>query len=384
MAVSCSTDEALNNGAGHDKLENLSTEEVYAVISPSLSAGKGLSTKTSSVEEDQSGKKYFQSETDVAECFVFVANGDNIIGRRHYSGTSEIVSATDGYTLNGHIMVKVPKKSQPTLTVYVVGMKKDNNSYFATNIFSSATTLSELKATEVGKNISDQGNSLTDFIKVGENTVAPYSETNTNGYGISEKTSDFEHNGGSVHCGKVFVNLTLRLAAIEIVSFKILNPNGTVYFDSETINSASETRKVLNDIELGTVDAGAQIVNTVLDAGEASAKVRSYTSYMKAFNNMKEEAQKGSNPIGYRFYTYQNTEDPTNITITYTDISGQATRSFSVKTPSTAAAGYDEELYANHLYRISVVIKNRVADIDIHVYSLDWVNNQIELPMENN
>lgn len=379
MAVSCSTEDVLDNKADQDKREDLGSEEVYALISPSLSAGEGLSTKVSSVEEDKSGNTYFQNEADVKECFVFVANGDNIIGRRHYSGITEITgSATQGYTLNGHIMVKVPKGNLPTLNVYVVGMKKDNTSYFATNIFPSATTLSGLKATVVGKNAADVGNSLTDFIKVGENTVAPYSDTNTNGYGTSEKTLDFEHNGGAIPCGKVSVSLKLRLAAIEVISFKIKDSNGVASFDSETIGSASEIRKVVTDIRLGTEAEGGQIVNTVLNTDEAATKVRSYTSYMKAWNRMSKEDQANSNPMGYRFYTFQNTKSSTVITIPYTDTEGvKSSITFSVKTPSTSDAGYAEEVLANHLYRISVEIKNKVASVDVQFYTLDWVKHDI-------
>lgn len=381
LAVSCSTEDVLDNKTGQDKRENFGSEEVYAVISPSLSSGEGLSTKASSVEEDKSGETYFQNETEVKECFVFVANGDNIIGRRHYSGTTEIVgSAMQGYALIGHIMVKVPKSDNlPTLNVYVVGMRKDNTDYFATNIFPSATTLSGLKATVVGKYSADKGNSLTDFIKVGENTVAPYSDTNTNGYGTSEKTSDFEHNNGSVHCGKVSVDLKLRLAAIEIVSFKIKDSKGNVTFDSEDSKIGAEaTRRVVTDIQLGTEEQGGQIVNTVLNTGEAIAKVRSYTSYKKAWDKMSDKDKVGSNPMGYRFYTYQNTESPTMITISYTDTEGlKSSITFSVKTPSRSDVGYVEEVLANHLYRISVEIKNKVASVDVQFYTLDWVKHDI-------
>lgn len=373
-------EDVLDNKASQDKQENLSSEEVYAVIRPSLSAGEGLSTKASSVEEETSGETYFQDEMEVKECFVFVVNGNDIIGRRHYSGTTEIVASSGNYMLDGDILVKVPKDNQPTLTVYAVGMRRDNTSYFASNIFPSVTTLSSLKAEVVGKNSMDEGNSLTDFIKVGESTVAPYSETNKNGYGTSERTSDFEHDDGSVPCGKVSINLKLRLAAIEIVSFKIKDSKGSVSFDSETSDNASKTRKVVTDIQLGSDDPnkGAQIVNTILNEGEVAIKVRSYTSYKKAWDKMNAKDQADSNPIGYRFYTYQNTEFPTMITIPYTDTEGvKSSITFSVKTPSTSELGYVEEVLANHLYRISVEIKNNVASVDVQFYTQDWVRHDI-------
>lgn len=86
----------------------------------------------------------------VNHCFVFVADGDAIIGSRHYTST-DMESSNGKYTLKKHILVKVPKNNQPTLKVYVVGMKSDNGSYFETNIFSKATSLNALKSSVVGK-----------------------------------------------------------------------------------------------------------------------------------------------------------------------------------------------------------------------------------------
>lgn len=85
--------------------------------------------------------------------------------------------------------------------------------------------------------------------------------------------------------------MALRAAAIEIASFKIKDSKGNYSFDSETANSASATREVVKDIQLGTKEEGkgGQIVNTVLDAGEATSKVRSYTSYLTGYNKMSAE-----------------------------------------------------------------------------------------------
>lgn len=373
---SCSMeDDIIQNDNGMNSVDG---EEVYAALQFNISSKTELVTKSSSVSgpTDGTDNDVKNNEMAVNHCFVFVADGDAIIGSRHY--TSPDMESSDGkYTLKKHILVKVPKNNQPTLKVYVVGMKSDNGSYFETNIFSKATSLNALKSSVVGKNAADEGNSLSDFIKVGEGVIYPYDATiHSDGYQSSDKTTQFECNGGEVKCGNADITLALRAAAIEIASFKIKDSKGNYSFDSETANSASATREVVKDIQLGTKEEGkgGQIVNTVLDAGEATSKVRSYTSYLTGYNEMSAEEKEKSNPMGYRFYTYQNTVDATMITIPYVNGDGkEQSISFSVKTPDTSSGnGYSETVKAGYLYRINVEITNNVANVTVQCYTQDW------------
>lgn len=369
---SCSMeDDIIQNDNGMNPVDG---EEVYAALQFNISSKTELVTKSSSVSgpTDGTDNDVKNNEMAVNHCFVFVADDNAIIGSRHY--TSADMEFSDGkYTLTKHILVKVPKNNQPILKVYVVGMKNDNGSYFETNIFSKATSLSTLKSSVIGKNANDEGNSLSDFIKVGEGEIHPYDATHPNGYQSSDKTIQFNCNGGEVKCGNADITLALRAAAIEIASFKIKDSKGNYSFDSETANSASATRAVVKDIKLGTPKQGGQIVNTVLNVGEATSKVRSYTSYLTGYNKMSAEEKEKSNPMGYRFYTYQNTADATMITIPYVNGDGKdQTISFSVKTPDTSGNGYSETVKAGYLYRINVEITNNVANVAVQCYTQDW------------
>lgn len=255
---SCSMeDDIIQNDNGMNPVDG---EEVYAALQFNISSKTELVTKSSSVSGPDEGtdNDVKNNEMAVNHCFVFVADGDAIIGSRHYTNT-DMESSNGKYTLTKHILVKVPKNNQPTLKVYVVGMKSDNGSYFETNIFSKATSLSALKSSVVGKNAADEGNSLSDFIKVGEGVIYPYDATNhSDGYQSSDKTTQFEcnGNGGEVKCGNADITLALRAAAIEIASFKIKDSKGNYSFNSETANSASATRAVVKDIQLGSTEQG--------------------------------------------------------------------------------------------------------------------------------
>lgn len=351
---SCSMeDNIIENAGGY--VENTS-EETYATLQFNISAGTELGTKTTTNVSDPttgSAADVKNEEMTVNECFVFVANGDKIIGRRQYT-KDDITLLDDGsYTLNKNILIKVTKDNQPELTVFAVGMKSDTDNTFEKNVFlGTATSLSQLKQSTIN-------NPLTDFVKVGEGTIKPYSEDKDNGYQISEKTTNFTEQGDTIQCGKANIVLTLRAAAIEIASFMIRNSRQDILFDSETADISS-IGNTIKDIQLGSMDKGGQIVNTMLNEGEASSKVRNYSSFKS-----QEEI---SNPIGYRFYTYQNTGEATRITIPYVNADGKdASINFSVKTSMT-----EETVLANHLYRINVVITNNIADVKVQSYTMDW------------
>lgn len=230
---SCSMEEDIASDT-KGKVDGVS-EDLYAALQFNISTGTDLSTKattevTGPAEDSDYSEMENSTEMAVNECFVFVANGDNIIGRRHYE-SADITRSDAGnkneYTLNKHILVKVSNE-KPALTIFAVGMKSDKDDTFANGLYLSATSLSDLKKSTVGKNSSDKGNSLTDFIKVGEGTIKPYEQDQTNGYQISNKTTDFTCNSGTVKCGLASISLGLRAAAIELMSFKIATDRKSV------------------------------------------------------------------------------------------------------------------------------------------------------------
>ena len=144
---SCSMEDDIASDT-KGKVDGVS-EDLYAALQFNISTGTDLSTKATTevtgptVDSDYSAVK--NKEMEVNHCFVFVANGDEIIGRRYY--TKSDLTQKDGaykYTLNKHLLVKVPSV-KPDLTVFVVGMTDDSNSYFATHIYETVFSLSELR-----------------------------------------------------------------------------------------------------------------------------------------------------------------------------------------------------------------------------------------------
>lgn len=380
---SCSMEDDIAPNMGGE-VEGVS-EDVYAALQFNISTGTDLNTKaTTGVTEPTEDSNYSEmenSEMAVKECFVFVSNGDQIIGRRHYTETDITVNNDSKYkyTLDKHILIKVPSV-KPDLTVYVVGMAKDNGDYFATNIYGRVSTLGELKKQPVGKFIQageEVGNSLTDFIKVGEGTI------DAADYGTSSKTTDFEcERDGGVKCGVADVTLTLRTAAIQIASFIIKDSKGVTLFNSsDKKNSAADVRAVITDIQLGTNqqistnDNHGQLLSTLLNGGEATTKYYAYSSYLNKWESMSEGDQLNSNPINYRFYTYEKQSSPTNVTIKYAWDGREGSTTFSIKTGGTT--DNDAKVLANHLYKVNVTITNQVADVDVVTYTMDWVSHDI-------
>ena len=380
---SCSMEDDIASDT-KGKVDGVS-EDLYAALQFNISTGTDLSTKATTevtgpaVDSDYSAVK--NKEMEVNHCFVFVANGDEIIGRRYY--TKSDLTQKDGaykYTLNKHLLVKVPSV-KPDLTVFVVGMTDDSNSYFATHIYETVFSLSELRNKPIGKFVRDgqeTGNSLTDFIKVGEGAILAGS------YGTSSKTTDFDClEEGTVKCGVADVTLALRTAAIEIASFVIKDANDNVLFDSDNPHSAADVRAVLRDIQLGTdkggigqTDNNGQLLSTLLGGGEAiGAAYYAYTSYLNKWNSMNEEAKKKSNPIGYRFYTYEKKSSATNVTLTYDWKGRSGSTTFSIKTGGTTENC--AEVKPNHLYKVHVTIKNQVVDVDVITYTMDWKKEEI-------
>lgn len=377
---SCSMeDDIIQNDNGKNPVDG---EDTFAALQFNVSSETVLATKSSVTGPTEgTDEDVKNNEMAVNDCFVFVADGDAIIGSRHYTST-DMTAENGKYTLNKHILVKVPRDNQPTLKVYVVGMKDDNDSYFETNIFPNATSLSALKRSTVGKNAADTGNSLSDFIKVGEGEIHPYDAINyPNGYQSSDKTTQFECSNGAVKCGNADITLALRTAAIEVVSFKINKSDGNqktpIYnFTAET--NSVDVLRVMQDVIMGITDAqgavttGSQIVNTVLDKNGTelveNAKQKSTTSFL--INKNKGNA---THPLDFRFYTYENTTSATMVTIPYINADGKASKiSFSIKTPDASGTGYSEIVKAGYLYRISVEITNNVANVAVQCYTQDW------------
>ena len=312
-------------------------------------------------------------------------------------------------------MVKVSNE-KPALTIFAVGMKSDKDDTFANGLYLSATSLSALKQSTVGKNSSDRGNSLTDFIKVGEGTIKPYEQDQTNGYQTSDRTTNFTCNEGSVRCGLANIQLGLRAAAIELMSFKIVTANGTTLADLVTTHNGKNNKGEINsttqndskDISASQIRAivkdviiSPQVVNTVLYPTDGKQELpendKVYanntdgnTSFMIAYEAKiakakdeaaKDEIRNSSHPLNHRFYTYQNanaTGRKTKVTVKYEvqGVPGECT--FYVKTGGT---GDDAaKVLAGNLYQLHVTITNAVATIK--VVTKDWKYNKVEQEMQ--
>ncbi len=418
---SCSMEDDIAPNMGGE-VEGVS-EDVYAALQFNISTGTDLNTKTTAgvtgpTEDSDYSEMENSTEMAVNECFVFVANGDEIIGRRHYESTDITRSVTGNkneYTLNKHILVKVSNE-KPALTIFAVGMKSDKDDTFANGLYLSATSLSALKQSTVGKNSSDRGNSLTDFIKVGEGTIKPYEQDQTNGYQTSDRTTNFTCNEGSVRCGLANIQLGLRAAAIELMSFKIVTANGTTLADLVTTHNGKNNKGEINsttqndskDISASQIRAivkdviiSPQVVNTVLYPTDGKQELpendKVYanntdgnTSFMIAYEAKiakakdeaaKDEIRNSSHPLNHRFYTYQNanaTGRKTKVTVKYEvqGVPGECT--FYVKTGGT---GDDTaKVLAGNLYQLHVTITNAVATIK--VVTKDWKYNKVEQEMQ--
>ena len=325
------------------------TTDSYTALQFSLSSGSGLSTKTTSdvsnPEGDTDYSEMKDNEKAVNDCFVFVAYNNQIIGRRHYS-SDDITKVSDAegygnqYTLNKNILFKAPT-GNPDLLVYAVGMLADTDSAF-TEIFNSVTKLDELKGKTIGN--------LKDFIKVGEGTVKHYDNDNKNGYQTSDKTKDFNSEGGTVQSGKVNITLTHRAAAIEVVQVNAKNSKG------------EEVDVTVTDIRIDK-----QILNARLNSGMATSAVSNETTF-------KSEQPQGTAPTGYRFYTYE-TENPTTITIYYQMYEQSYSYSFTIKTFINDQKF--KKILANHLYQITLNITNNVADVKVQCYTMDWLSHEL-------
>lgn len=388
LAISCSMDDddMLNDVGGIIAQE--SGTDMYAGFSFDLTSGAGLSTKTITDEGKDSDYSESQAnELKVEKCFVVVANGDEILGNRMYT-EHEISGDNSEYTLSTHITVKVPA-NKPPLTVFVIGYYKDSfdskcwNKNMTENVsLSSFTSLSALENSVLGKKEvgGTSGNSLSDYIKTGKETIT--------GYYASDKMADF-HN--KEHCSAVHIPLTLRAAAIELMSFTLFGANTTAEQRKEpntyasvalsttrkdgkstTTNKgnpikAEEIRAFVTDVEIDE-----QVINTVLspDQDELINKVTEPTSFLKAYES--KEDKESSHPLNHRFYSYENTKEETKVTIKYqvNNVPGEC----------TFVIGEKDRIQAGHLYQLHVTIINTTATLKL--VTSDWKYNKVEQSME--
>lgn len=368
LVVSCSSDSDSTFNTESSVLKN----EVYAALTFDLNTESNLTKSTSSVDNlGLSVDAMSSEEEEVNECFVFVANGDEIIGRHHYSN-NEMTKSVDGKTttLSSHILVKV-SKTKPDLIVFVVGLKSDDNNTF-TNVFNTFTTLSSLKQYTFGQNSMNQGNSIVDFLKTGEFKILSAD------YDVSERTTDFEclQTGGK-KCGHANLVLTMRAAAIQLKSFKVMSGASTI-IDLPSSYGPAAIKAVIEDIIIDK-----QVLNTVLHSSPAKTelsdveKVMKETSFLESYNAKTDEQKLSLHPLNYRFYSYQNSTSKTKIMIKYkiNNIPGEC--SFYIKTD-----GIDDvhaKVLAGNLYELNVQIKN--ATVSIQVVTKDWQHNVISNEM---
>lgn len=365
--------------------------DVYAGFRFDLASGLSAYTKASSVTDEGKDTDYSESQTNelkVAECFVVVASGDDILGSHMYE-SSEITGSGAEYTLSTHITVKVPT-SKPALTVFAIGYYKDSyggqcwdgNMKKAVSV-SSFTSLSALKKSVLGKNVAGGtiGNSLSDFIKTGE-------LTGITDYFTSTKMADF-HN--TTNCKAVEIPLTLRAAGIELMSFSFYSASDAqdpiVALSTTRAGGKSTTKNNGSDISAKAIRAyvtdiviDKQVINTVLspDQTELSDKVTEETSFSKAYNakldnatgEEKEEIENSSHPLNHRFYSYQNTSEDTHVTIKYkvNNVPGEC--SFVI-----GGTGSANRIKAGHLYQLHVKITNGSAKATCTVN--DFIPNTI-------
>lgn len=339
---SCSMEDEIQSGMDNEGIAS----EQYAYFDFSLMGSNGLNTKT----QISSGGmvEAAESEAKVANCFVAVLSGDNVLASRYYDDRELQVDEDDYacYRLGKHILVKVPA-AKPELKCFAVANVVDKE---MENALIAATTSTQLA--EIAVNGSLEAGKL---VKVGTATLSDYTTTPKTIHDVDEVGNEQSSIGG-VACNEVAIQVAQRAAAIEFTGFSLVKKNETT--NNEEVLEASDL--CLELIHVNTQTALAAAGSPLIQDQSSSAGI-----------STDEKVE--------RLYMYENaTEKKTSFRVHYTaEGKEKMTNVFTIKTPQ--AGGHSESVAANHLYKVTVKVVNELVDVEVQCTTADWVKNCYEL-----
>ena len=383
VAVACSSEsDTIMNDI--DK-EVATTSEVYASVDFSfITTRTGATTKASSSVEAGDAETATDTESSISNCYiaVFEYSGNaagKYLGSRSYD-YKEIMVGTSGYEMKGGLIFKIPEEVSERKDLLFVAIANVNPGTIPT---SGEMTYSRLMGLTLTEN-------PTVLVKVGEiklekNDAGDYLLDGKKCIQISKNILDLGKDAtkaeSSVSYANVVIPVKQRTAAIMLKSFT-LKKDASGKEDSTPMDVTITNVTLSNTKMLGKVSG--ELTSYSGEDYELFASEFANLNSINEFDNWGgyEEYNKvlknSSNDINkYRFYTYENRDDETkikmNITYEYSTSDGKIVSkefSFTIKSPSDY--GFVEEVWANHLYEISVEITNEVASVGVECYTQNW------------
>lgn len=348
---SCSMEDDIQSGMDNKEI----ISEQYAYFDFSLKGTNGLNTK--SQVSDNGKEAATESESIVTSCFVAILNGENILASRYYDTDELQVDETDRniYILNKHILIKAPT-GNPALTCFAVANVVDETMQ---NKLLAATTSAQLNSIAINGSLT-----ADKLVKVGSSTLSDYRTTSKTTHDINESGEELSSIGG-IACNQVAIQVHQRAAAIEFVGFSLKKKNETT--NQEEILNASDLK-----LELININTRTALTTT------GTAAIQTQSSFVG----------KSTDENVARLYAYENiTDQNTSFKIHYT-VNGEpkTTSVFTIKTPDTNGSftdekgnKYNENIVANHLYKISVNVVNKSVNVEVQCTTANWIKNSYDL-----
>lgn len=376
IAVACSVEDDIMNDV--DK-EVQSTSEVYASLGVSLAAD-GIQTKSTVYNEDDKDKapNGINGEGTVNNCYIAVFDNETktLLASRLYTGKEVAPSSNESnlYTLGKSLVFKISEKQEERHDLLLVAVAQMNEYKEG-----SDEGYKEISSISQGIQNCQTYSSLMNFtlredptvlVKVGELLV------NSSEYDdYMNITSSMVDKEGNALTGKKAIRIEVeqRSAAVKLEKFDVISELGTVA-----------------DVKVMSL----QLLNMV-----GSAKVGKYDEKLVPENSETRTIEDGDgeyiihrdNLFNERFYTYEYPSniqgDRTKLRIAYTyQLNGKEEKGFSEITIKSPGKNDDEsvaEVRANHLYKLTVTVKNGVATATIICSTKDWVEGGvIEVPVQ--
>lgn len=360
VAVACSMEDDILNDLDTPTPEKADS---YAVFDISLLTGENVSTKSSTSSYEEEGEAPTPSENTVNNCFIAVINeaGDviaNYYANNYPSGTSVSTGEIQSKRIQKHITVKVPEGEMPNLR-FVAFAQIGDYTEDVSNL-QKCISLKELEEVVLKTHPNT-------YVKTGSITV---NELKENAKKKGEEWTLKLSSQNLVHtddqCNVVTIPVKQRSARIQLDEFKVIGVGGE-YDDVKVtgLQIQNTCRYTFMDSEYKGNDRFEKSYIYVPDGlipgtGENEVKARYYGKYFDA-----------------RFYVYENKESnqPTSLRISYTYNDGKedGVCEFTIKSPNEN--GYADMVLANHVYKLSVEIKNATVNVGVKCATLDWQYN---------
>ena len=352
IAVACSMEEDVINDI--DK-EVQSASEVYAALGVSLAAD-GVQTRSSEYNEEDEDSNPNTNENVVRNCYVAVFDNSTkkLLASRLYSG-DEVKGEGSVYTLGKSIVFKVSKDEAERHDLVFVAVAHMND-----NIYGESSSIR--KGIQSCSTYNDLMNFTlkedpTVLVKVGELSIMK-DEYKT----YMNISPNMINEDGSALSGikPIRIKVSQRSAAIQLDKFAVESEIG-----------------VVSDVEVKSLQLLNMVYSTNVGGFDSDSDID------EAY--LLEKGKNGINDLlKYRFYTYENPEsssDKTKLRIGYSyKLNGKEETGFSTITiKSPGEDGSIAEVRANHLYKLSVTVKNGVVDVTTKCYTKDWLMNDVEI-----